>query len=324
LLNAVARAIRDDFPDVLVGGNACLDMAYPPRDVKLEPNITYFIPLFWRDGCRPIAPENTSDKNKEFFDILRQWKDAHGGRLTVYTYYMGMSVHRSMPYPQWEVICEDWKHLKRLGIEGATIQCWTSNHGVYVPNLLAFARCGWNDQVDPARVLDDYLLGAYGSVADEIRPIFDGFTRAMRARAGQSGYLQPGGTSGIYFLNFVGREKIRQALRAARRKATSDGERRQVQRLSTTVGYWEMVADYYEGRERASRLSKSDPKAALALLEKALNQQWPKIKQYTSGGAPPGWLGVTASREYYWDVEGLKKSITELRKRVAGASATQE
>jgi hypothetical protein len=323
LLNAVARAIRDDFPDVLVGGAAYVDMVYPPRDVVLEPNTAVWVALYWRDGCRPIAPENTSDLNKRFFNTLQQWKDVYRGRLIVYAYYMGMSVHRSMPYPQWEVICEDWKHMKRLGIGGATIQCWTSNHSVYAANLLAFARCGWHDQVDAAEVLDDYLLGAYGSVADEIRPIFVGFMQAMCGRASHGSELRPNGVSGFYFLEQVGREKIQQALRAAREKAASDGERRQVQKLSTTVGYWEMAADFYDARRQANRLSESDPKAALALLETVRDQHWAKLQEYMATSAPPGWLGLTAPREYYWGIERLRKNIVALRKQVSASSSSK-
>ena len=40
-----------------------------------------------------------------------------------------------------------------------------------------------------------------------------------------------------------------------------------MQKLGTTVGYWEMAADFYEARRQANRLSESDPKAARALLE---------------------------------------------------------
>lgn len=323
LLNAVARAIRDDFPDVLVGGAAYVDMVYPPRDVALEPNTTVWVALYWRDGCRPIASENTSDLNKRFSNTLQQWKDVYRGRLIVYAYYMGMSVHRSMPYPQWEVICEDWTQMKRLGIGGATIQCWTSNHSVYALNLLAFAECGWHDQVDPSKLLDDYLLGAYGSVADEIRPIFAGFVQAMRDRARQEGELLPNGVSGFYFLEQVGREKIRQALRAARQEAASDGERRQVEKLGTAVGYWEMAADFYDARRQANRLSESDPKAALALLEKVRDQDWPKLQKYMATSAPPGWLGLTASRKSYWGIERLTKNIAALGKQASADSSSK-
>ena len=203
--------------------------------------------------------------------------------------------------------------MKRLGIGGATIQCWTSNHSVYAASLLAFARCGWHDQVDAEEVLDDYLLGAYGSVADEIRPIFAGFMQAMRDRASQESELRPNGVSGFYFLEQVGREKIQQALRAARQKAASDGERRQVQKLSTTVGYWEMAADFYEARRRAIQLSKSEPKVALALLERVRDRHWAKPREYMATSAPPGWLGSTASRESYWGIEGLRENIAALK-----------
>ena len=85
-----------------------------------------------------------------------------------------------------------------------------------------------------------------------------------------------------------------------------------------------MAADYYNTRGQARRLSKTDPKAALALLENVLDQQWPKLEQYMAAGGPPGWLGRSAHFEVYWDLKGLRKDIAELRKRVADKSDSKD
>lgn len=314
MLNAVASAVHSEFPDVLVGGAAYVDMVYPPRDVQLDTNTMMWVAMYWRDGCRPIAPENTSTLNKTFWDLLKQWKEVYRGRLIVYEYYMGMSCHVSMPYPMSEVICEDWKNLKRLGIEGATVQCWSSNHSTYALNLLAFARCGWYDEVDHDEVLNDYLLGAYGSVANDLRPIFEGMIQGMRKLARGKNNLLPSGDSSGYFLDSIGRDTIRRALQSAGRNAQSDGERHQVERLSAAVRYWEMVADLYGAQAKATELEKSDQAAALKILDQAVNQQWPQLHQYLTT-MPLGWLEVTVDRKPYWAVvDKMRDAATKLRK----------
>jgi len=314
LLGSVALAIRDEFPDVLVGGAAYVDLLWPARHVELQPNTTVWVALYWRDGCRPMAPGNTSDRNQHFLDILQEWKKVYPGRLIVYEYYMGMSAQSSLPYPISEVICEDWIHLKRLGVEGATIQCWTENHSVYTLNNLAFARCGWYDRVDHAELLNDFLLGSYGSVADEIRPIFEGMIRDVRRHAKEKGDLLPSAGNVCYFLDEVGRDTIRQALTAARKKADDDRQRRQIEKLAAAVRYWEMAAEVFALRAEASRLAKTDPKAALAVLEKALNQSCPRLQEYLKTSMPPGWQGVRVAGMWTRATERMEKTAAGLRK----------
>jgi len=324
LLNAVARAIRDEFPDVLVGGSAYVDMVYPPRDVPLEPNTTVWVALYWRDGCRPMVPDSTSYANKRFFDILKQWRKVYRGRLIAYEYYMGMSAQKSLPYPMSEVIIEDWRHLRRLGIEGATVQCRTNCLNAYTLNMLALARSGWYDEVDHAALLDYYLVGAYGSVADEVRPIFERLRQRMRDWARERGPLMPNGDNVRYFVDSASRALFHKALTAAQQKAASDRERRQVQRLSAVVGFWELAAEFYELNYQSGQLAKSDPKAALELLETAINQQWPRIRQYMETSVPPGWLDPTALSENRWCSSRMKDTAAELRKQVSASGSKDD
>lgn len=314
LLNTVAQAIRDEFPDVVVGGAAYVDLLWPPRDVKLEPNTAVWVALYWRDGCRPIAPDHTSAKNVQYFDVLRQWKDAYSGRLTVYEYYMGMFAQKSLPYPQWEVICKDWKHLKSLGVGGATIQCQAGCHSVYALNLLAFARSAWDDNVDPDKLLTDYLQGAYGSVAAEIRPIFAGMIQTMHQIAEGKNNLLPNADNVSLFLAGENRAIMRQALQSARLKAGGARERRQVERLAAAVRYWELAADFFDLRKQADELQKTDPKGAVALLDKLLAQTYPELQKYLQGSSlPAGW---TYGNEMLTRWQKIKEDAEQLRSKL--------
>ncbi|MDD5484193.1 MAG: DUF4838 domain-containing protein [Kiritimatiellae bacterium] len=314
LLNAVARAIRGEFPDVTVGGAAYVDMLWPPRDVKLDSSLMLWIALYGRDGCRPIAPDHTSPTNIRFFDAIRQWKKSFSGRLTVYEYYMGFYAQRSLPYPQWEVICEDWKYLKSLGVSGATIQCEASCHSVYAPNLLAFARCGWDDNVDREKVLDDYLRGAYGSVAAEIRPIFAGMIQTMRHIADGKDALTADAFNSSLFLADAKRAVIRQSLNLAQQKVGNERERRQVQRLSAAVRYWELAADFFELRKQFNKLKKSNSQDALVLADKLVNLA-SELHEYLKTSMPPGWMyeGQSLCDSFLKDADTIKKDAELLR-----------
>ena len=212
-----------------------------------------------------------------------------------------------------EVICEDWNHMKAIGIEGATIQFWPSNQHAYALNNLAFARCGWYDNVDPARVLDDFLLGAYGSVANEIRPIYESFLQSTRDYAKSKRNLRPNGRNITHFLNNNARKTIRQALDAARSKTTHDREQRQVKRLSAAFRYWEMALDFTKMKYQAERLEKSDPKKALASYERLANVEWPKILHYMNNDMPPGWLAGNSRNHLSWRIHKIKNKIKKLR-----------
>ena len=314
LINAVAVEVREEFPDVRIGGAAYVDLLYPPRDVTLETNTTFWVAMYWRDGCHPLASTDTSEINKRFVDILAQWEKAYSGRLIVYEYYMGMTIQSALPYPMGEVICEDWKSLKRLGVGGATIQCRTSNHSVYALNNLAFARCAWEDDVDHDEVLDDYLLGAYGSASEAVRPIFEGLIQAMRERTKQKEPLLPDGDNIRYFQRRVGTETFHRALKAARVGARDDRERRQVERLAAAVHYWRLAADWFQLRTEAGQLRKHDPEQARSRYREALEVVWPQLRTWMDDSMPPGWLGLLTRNQWKREVDKAKKACDALPK----------
>jgi len=314
LINKVANAIRTEFSDVLVGGAAYVDLLWPPHDTVLEANTNIWVALYWRDGARPIAPNNTSDKNIQFFDVLRQWKNVYSGRLNVYEYYMGMLAQLSLPYPQWEVICEDWKYLKSLGVGGATIQCMAECHSVYSLNLLAFACSGWDDNVDSAKVLSDYLQGAYGSVSEEIRPVFAGMLQVMRKIAEGTEMLQPYGDNIMLFLAGDNRAVIQQALKSAYDKAADEREQRQVEKLRAAVRYWFLATDFFTLRDKVIELQKNDSQSAMILLDKLIAGPYAELQKYLqSSSIPAGWIYDKKRLSGRWQklVDTMKKDMEQ-------------
>lgn len=314
LINKVAKAIRTEFPDILVGGAAYVDLLWPPHDTALEANTNIWVALYWRDGARPIAPNNTSDKNIHFFDVLRNWQDVYSGRLTVYEYYMGMLAQLSLPYPQWEVICKDWKYLKSLGVGGATIQCMAECHCVYSLNLLAFARSAWENEVDSEKLLSDYLEGAFGSIAEQLRPVFFAMRDVLRKIADEKKELYPYGDNVCLFLDDHNRLIIRQALVAAQKNVTDAREKRQLEKLTGALKYWILAADFFTMRDKLLEVQKSDKHQAVALFEQLESGMYSELKRYLQTSTlSPGWVynRISLLRRWQKQIDTIRKDIGE-------------
>lgn len=291
LLNTVADAIGKEFPNVLVGSAAYVDLQWPPRRIALAPTIVPWVAIYWRCAAHPLTPD-ACRINRMFFDLLRQWRTAHKGRLILYEYYMGMNAQRALPYPMAEVICREWPGLKELGIQGATIQSRERDHNVYALNYLAFARHGWADAVDYETLLDDFLTGMFGAAAPAIKPVYERLQRKLQRveREGPvSPYLQapppavgcflPNAENIAYILDPEQRRIMFACIDRAAETASTDRERRQVERFRHAAQYWDVAARIVElqyevaAAEQAGEHRKAAELAAARLpeLEKDLD-----------------------------------------------------
>ena len=330
LLNRVARAVRDEFPDALVGGAAYVDMAWPSRRVRLEPNTVVWLATYWRDGAHVLEESSPSPVNRSFAERLIEWRRASPGRVIAYTYTMGMSAQRSLPYPTDRITCRDWRRMKAIGIEGALTQCWPCNHDLYALNMLAFARCGWSDDVDPVALQEECLRGMFGAAADAIRPIFDAFHEAWRlAEEGGLGdsptlellaqfrgpysrgvAVRPNGTSMPLLLELLGEDRLDTIPAEARQAAREDRERRQVEKLAAACAYWRLAARVFRSfllAEAARRAGDGDK--ARALFLQAAEEIDPA--HASAEGLPAGWVAVnTCSGWRRWQ-EALRQTAED-------------
>lgn len=331
LVNHVAREIRTEFPDVLVGHSAYVDIQWPPRGIQMEPNTVTWVAIYWRDGAQPLSADSPSPVSRFFVDILRQWRPAHLGHLIAYEYYMGMEAQKSLPYPQSEVICRDWPYLKKIGIEGATIQSWSANHNAYALNNLAFARSGWEDQVDHQALFDGFLSGMFGSVASEIRPIYERLLAAWRriekegpavspwmenydGSKTSGGSVLPDAKSVMYLLDQVGADVLHGAVERARQKASDDRERRQVEHFAAIVAYWRMAADALTLEMKAKRAERQGDRAlAASLLNQAVDQS-ERVMAYLKTLPQRGWISVATFQQWARVTSSYRKRARALER----------
>lgn len=302
LLNEVACEIRKEFPKVLVGAAAYVDLQWPPSDVQLESNIVPWVAIYWRCAAHELALD-ACEMNRFFYHLLEEWKQAHRGPLILYEYYMGMNCQKGLPYPMAEVICREWPRLKRLGIGGATIQSRALDHNTYALNYLAFARSGWSDCVDYAQLLDDFLRGLFGAMAPAIKPIFEMFQRQLQhvEREGStSPYLRPfppaigcflpNSYNVAYLMEEKGADFLFAQVEQALQNATEERERRQLQHFRDVVGYWTLAAEMVKTGFTIQNLERQGERAQTAAAAAEAVKKFEPAVRRLEVLPPAGWI----------------------------------
>ena len=321
LVNEVARAVKKEFPSVYVGMAAYIDIQWPPRDVVLEDNVVPWVAIYWRCGAHPLGP-HSCPVNTLFWDILKEWKKAHVGRLILYEYYMGMATYRSLPFPVAEVMIREWPGLKKLGVDGATIQSTGESHETYGLNYYTFARLGWEDNLEYEKVLDDYLLGMFGSVASEVRPIWETLVGNLQKIEKFGTRVTPYKesvddgcfTQNAWEFNALADSRALEGFRAccrrALKKAVTDRERRQVEMLLASIRYWELAGRAMDVYFRATQADKKDEKEKAVKLYKDFISQVDPILDYEARFVGRGWMGLSN------DADQWRRSGERARRRI--------
>jgi len=321
LVNEVARAVKEEFPGVYVGMAAYIDIQWPPRGVVLEENVVPWVAIYWRCSAHPLGPGSCA-VNRLFWSVLEDWKEAHSGRLILYEYYMGMATYRSLPFPVAEVMVGEWPGLKELGVEGATIQSTGESHETYGLNYYTFARIGWEDEVEYGEVLDEYLVGMFGSVAPEVRPIWETLAGNLRrigrlgVRANPYKEAEKEGcfTPNPWEFNAIASSKdldmFEKCCRRAMRRATDEREGRQVEMLLASVRYWRMAGEAADLLFRARRADgEGRREEVVGLYEEFASRVGPML-EYEARFEGRGWMGLSN------DAQQWRSSEEEARGRV--------
>jgi hypothetical protein len=77
-------------------------------------NVVTWVAMGGRDSASPLSAASPHEFNRFLYEQLSAWKKVHDGKVILYEYYMGLDSMRSMPFPMWEVIGQDWQSLKTL------------------------------------------------------------------------------------------------------------------------------------------------------------------------------------------------------------------
>ncbi len=137
MANIVAEKLAEVYPEKKLSILAYVDVADPPVDIKLHPNIRVSLAVYWRCS-KHILTDTSCDINKQYVDIIKEWlKVIPPENFYLYTYEMGMGAWHSLPWPVVNNLFEEWPWLKEQGLGGTHIQSVTKHIGVYGLNYLA-------------------------------------------------------------------------------------------------------------------------------------------------------------------------------------------
>jgi len=175
-VNAVAREVAQEFPQVAVDTLAYQRTRKPPRLVQAEPNVIVRLCSIECDFARPM----TDPANREFYQDLVGWGRACQ-RLYVWDYVTNFN-HFLRPQPVVWALGPNVRTFAGSGVRGIFEQGSYQSPGGDLAELKAWllAKMLWNPQRDPDALIDEFLAGYYGPAGRHIRTYLDAMQRDAR------------------------------------------------------------------------------------------------------------------------------------------------
>ena len=163
--NALAKRIHEQFADVQVEFLSYIHYTTPPAATTPLP---YVIPIYceyWsRNQFHPITAD--LEENAKCRTQLEQWAQL-APQMTVYGYYADDTMKRFLYNAVSDVVLEDLKHYKSIGVDGSSVlmmcpQSWWSCG----PHMDAYVRGSWDVASTVEATSRDYIRSLYADAAD--------------------------------------------------------------------------------------------------------------------------------------------------------------
>ncbi len=164
-VNAVADAVKDEFPEVRISTLAYLGTVQPPKSVKPRPNVAIQLCTDKHAWAKPFL---TITETTEFQKAMEAWA-AIGATMHIWDYTVNFS-HYSIPMPNMPVVTPAIRFYinhnakgvmlqgayQGLGSENGPMRCWV------------WAKQLWDPSLDTRELMRDFIYGYYGDAADPI------------------------------------------------------------------------------------------------------------------------------------------------------------
>lgn len=172
LVNRVAQAVRDEFPDKIIDTLAYQWTRKPPKTMRPEPNVV--IRLCSIECCFAHPLEScTSKANRDFVNDLIGWSKICN-RLWVWDYVTSFS-HYLVPFPNLEVRGPNIRLFVKYNVTGIFEQdTYNTLHGEF-NELSAYvnAKLLWDPTYDEKLAISEFLDGYYEEAGPYIQQYLD-------------------------------------------------------------------------------------------------------------------------------------------------------
>jgi len=172
LVNHVARAVKDEFPDKLIDTLAYQYTRKAPKTMRPEPNVIIRLCSIECDFSHPFEDRLTPE-NRAFCDDLENWSRI-ANRLWIWNY--NTSFHEYLvPFPNLRVRGPNIRYLIANNVRGIFEQdVYNTPHGEFSALSGYFgAKLLWNPEYDTDLAINEFLNGVYGAAATPIRLYLD-------------------------------------------------------------------------------------------------------------------------------------------------------
>jgi len=164
-VNAIADAIKDEYPDVAIETLAYQYTRKPPRLTKPRPNV---IICLCSIECCFTHPLGEDPFNKSFADDLRGWSKVCD-RLWIWDYVINYA-HSICPFPNLYVLKPNINFFLRNGVKGIYEESCYFTPGSELQELRNYiiAKTLWDPNYDTQKAIDEFCHAYYGAAAPQI------------------------------------------------------------------------------------------------------------------------------------------------------------
>lgn len=164
-VNAVADAIKDDYPDVKISTLAYLGTFMPPKTVKPRDNVAIQL---CTDSHAWATPFLLVTETSSFQTAMKAWS-AIGATMHIWDYTSDFS-HYSLPMPNMQVVTPDIRWYIEHNAKGVMLQGAYQSPGSdrVAMRCWVWAKQLWDPSLDTRELMRDFIYGYYGAAAEPI------------------------------------------------------------------------------------------------------------------------------------------------------------
>ncbi len=153
-VNAIARAVAEDYPDLTITFLAYgMNSIIPPKQMKIEPNVACVYANLARNYAKP--PVNTN--------AIARWSELTGGKVYIWGY--GAMFHNFiMPTPTVDLLGAEMRFYRDLGVLGVSSQLSQTGTADCIDLVCwLYGKMAWNPDYDEWELIDRWCDGALGA-----------------------------------------------------------------------------------------------------------------------------------------------------------------
>lgn len=176
-VNAVARQVRQEFPDRLITTNGYANRNLPPEGVTIDPGLSIMFAAIWSDTLHAYDDPKSWQMVRQG-QMLRRWC-ALSDKVWIYGYNYTNLTSALTPVPITHKLARDFLLMKKWGVIGFNDEARNQWAECGITTKYIRARLEWNANAPVDALLDDYFTQWYGAAAKPARRFWDAIEEAI-------------------------------------------------------------------------------------------------------------------------------------------------